>query len=50
MSPAEPVKHHQPGLLMGPALEGDVEAVGPLVPLKPHLGVLSLKGDRDDPL
>ena len=47
---AEPVKHHQPGLLVGPELEGDVKVVGPLVPLQPHLGVLSLKGDRDDPL
>ena len=47
---AEPVKHHQPGLLVGPELEGDVKVVGPLVPLQPHLVVLSLKGDRDDPL
>ena len=44
MSPAEPVKHHQPGLLMGPALEGDVEAVGPPVPPR------NSQVDGDDPL
>ena len=37
---AEPVKHHQPSLLVGPEL----------TQVQPHLGVLSLKGDRDDPL
>ena len=34
-------KHDQPVLLVGPELEGDFVAVGPLVPVKPNVGVLS---------
>jgi len=34
-------KHDQPVLLVGPELEGDFVAVGPLVSVKPNVGVLS---------
>ena len=43
-------EHEKHDQSVGPELEGDVVAVGPLVPVKPHVGVLSPEGDRDDSL